>query len=73
MIGVALAVYHEAPRMSRRRALGPSWSGRPCPSSGNPYDGRCESCARYMGRAVVWLLAEEAYRRAERRRPRPKP
>lgn len=67
MIAVALAVYHEARRMTRRRALGPSWSGRPCPSGGNPY-GCCESCAEYMGRAVAWLLAEEADRRAERER-----
>lgn len=66
MIAVALAVYHEARYMTRRRALGPSWSGRPCPSGGNPYDGRCESCAEYMERAIAWLIAEEADRRTER-------
>lgn len=64
MIATALAIYHEARRMTRRRALGPSWSGRPCPSGGDPYDGRCESCAGYMGRAVAWLLAEDTERAA---------
>ncbi len=54
-IAYALAVYHEARRMTRRRAFGPSWSGKPCPSGGSPY-GACESCRGYMDRAVAWLL-----------------
>lgn len=57
-IAYALAVYHEARYMTRRRALGPSWSGRPCPSGGDPYGG-CGSCRGYMQRAVAWLLHPE--------------
>lgn len=36
-IAYALAVYHEARRMTRRRAFGPSWSGKPCPSGGKGF------------------------------------
>jgi hypothetical protein len=67
-----MAVYHEARRMTRKRAFGPSWSGKPCPSGGNPY-GACESCRWYMGRTVAWLLhpetvAERAAEEAARRK-----
>ncbi len=57
-IAYALAIYHEARRMTRKRAFGPSWSGKPCPSGGDPYGG-CGSCRGYMQRAVAWLLHPE--------------